>query len=73
MYNLIKSYYIKINRFRKKTILRIKSMNVKPNEKPIIILGNQKSGITDIAALLGLYLEKNVTLDSYLFGMKLIK
>ncbi|MHA1273456.1 MAG: sulfotransferase domain-containing protein [Promethearchaeota archaeon] len=63
MYNSIKSYYININRFRKKTLFRIKSMNVKPNEKPIIIFGNQKSGTTAIAALLGMYIEKDVTLD----------
>jgi len=58
-----KTIYIKINRIRKKVVLRIRSFLKKPKEKPIIILGNQKSGTTAIAALLAKYIKKNVTLD----------
>ena len=55
--------YRRIKRFRKKKILRIKSIFSKPNENPVIIMGNQKSGTTAIAALLAMYIKKNVTLD----------
>ncbi|NEP45581.1 MAG: hypothetical protein F6K35_42755, partial [Okeania sp. SIO2H7] len=59
----LKSPYYKLREFKNSIVFELQTRTAKINPQPILVLGNQKSGTSAIAALLAEMTDLSVTID----------